>query len=676
MLSLTLRQKLLALAFVGAGSCLGVGLVARAGLTRSLDMLHQTTTANVVQRHALVADMMHDAVRGDVVGLLVAAGRGDTADVATLRRDLADHAPTLLAELDTVATTAGDAAVREAARAARPGAERYVAQADSLARAVDDSLAAAQARFGAFQQTFGELEETLGALGTQVEQRMSASVQADAIAAEATRRNVAIVAGVMVVLVTVIALLLAAAIRRPIVAMAAVARRVAAGDTSGEVTHQGRDEIGALADAFRGLTGYMRDSADAASRIAAGDLSMRLTPRSADDRLAASLNGATDALTGVLGETRQLIDGARAGDLSVRGEPGRFAGVYRELVTGLNDTVEAVAAPTRETAAVLRRVADRDLTARLQGTYAGDFAGLRDALHQALEQMGDALRVVRTTAAQVAASGGEISSGSQALATGASEQAASLEEVSARLIELRGAADLNAEQAAAAGSVALETRASATASVAAMRELSEAMELIGTSARETSSVLRTIDEIAFQTNLLALNAAVEAARAGDAGRGFAVVASEVRSLALRSAEAARRTGELVEQNQARVRLGVSATDGVVGHLATIDARAERLATVLTTVTEASARQQRDVADIGAAVEQLNGATQQTAATSEESAAAAEELDAQSRALLASVETFTLVSAASSAASRAASPIRPTREASHVARPASRHLALR
>jgi methyl-accepting chemotaxis protein len=669
MLSLTLRQKLLALALVGAGSCLGLGLVARAGLTRGLDALHRTTAANAVQRHALVADMMHDAVRGDVVGLLVAAARGDTADVATLRRDLADHAPTLLAELDTVAATAADSVIRAAARAARPDALRYTGEADSLARAVDVSLADAQARFAGFQATFGALEETLGALGAQVEQRMTASVAADAIDAGSTRREVGLVAAAVVVLVTAIALLLAAAIRRPIVAMAAVARRVATGDTSGEVTHHGRDEIGALADAFRGLTAYMRDAADASTRIAAGDLSVRLAPRAAEDRLAHSLNGATDALDGVLAEMRRLIDGARAGELSVRGDPSRFAGAYHELVDGLNATLAAVAEPTRETAEVLRRVADRDLTARLQGDYAGDFAGLRDALHQALAQLGDALTAVRTTAAQVNASGSEISAGSQALASGASEQAASLEEASARLIELRGAAELNAEQAATAGDVAAETRASATAGVAAMQGLTEAMALIDASARETAGVLRTIDEIAFQTNLLALNAAVEAARAGDAGRGFAVVAQEVRSLALRRAEAAKRTSELVEQNQQRVRLGATASADVVAHLSAIDRRAARLAEVLSAVTEASARQQRDVSDIGAAVEQLNGTTQQTAATSEESAAAAEELDAQSRVLLEAVETFTLDA-------RDAAPPAGHRASALPARPASRLLALR
>jgi len=153
--------------------------------------------------------------------------------------------------------------------------------------------------------------------------------------------------------------------------------------------------------------------------------------------------------------------------------------------------------------------------------------------------------------------------------------------------------------------------------------------------------VKTIDEIAFQTNLLALNAAVEAARAGDAGRGFAVVAEEVRALALRSADAAKRTGDLLALNEERVHRGARASEEVVGLLTAIDGRAERLAVVLAAVTEASARQQGDVTDIGAAVEQLNGATQQTAATAEQSAAAAEELDAQARLLRDAVDAFTL-----------------------------------
>ncbi|GLC23569.1 methyl-accepting chemotaxis protein [Roseisolibacter agri] len=651
MLALTLRQKLLALALVGAGSTMAVGLVGHSGLTDTLALLHTTTAANVVQRHTLTADMMHDAVRGDVVGMLVAHANGDSAGVATLREDLAEDGPKLLAELDTVARTAGFEDVRAATRAAQPDAMRYVAQADSMASALGADTAATRVRFAAFQASFATLERSLGALGTLAEQRLQARVTADARTAEATRHWVLVIAGVVVALVMGIALALAASIRRPIAQMAAVARRVALGDVTADVTHHGRDEIGALADAFRALMGYLREASDAAAHVARGDLSVRMTARSEADRLAASLNGAVDALHGLLGETRTLIDGARAGDLSVRGESARFDGVYRELVAGINDTVGAVAAPTRETIAVLQRVAECDLTARLDGDYTGDFATLRTALHGALDQLGTALDGVRTTAGQVAVASAQIAGGSQALASGASEQAASLEEVTARLLELRRSADVNAEQATAASAVAADTRTSAAASVSAMTGLTDAMALIGASARETATVLRTIDEIAFQTNLLALNAAVEAARAGDAGRGFAVVAEEVRALALRSAEAARRTGDLVAQNEARVHLGTQASDEVVGHLRSIDGCAARLAIVLDAVTEASTRQQGDVMDIGAAVEQLNGATQQTAATAEQSAAAAEELDAQARVLRDAVDAFVLDAAAPSDAPR-------------------------
>ena len=640
-LQLSLRQKLLGLALLGGIATLGTGLAGYAGLHAAVGAAESASAIERVERHEMLADMMHDAVRADILGAVVAGARGDSGGVRVLADGFADHGGKLRAEIDTVARSAHDVAIRRAAAAAQPVVVAYVDSAAAVLRLVTSDTAAANARFTAFQADFRRAEEVLGALGEQIQEASSRETATGARVAASTQRWMVVGAVGAAILVFALALAIAGSVRRPLVALAGIARRMAEGDVEQEVSHTGRDEIGALADAFRALVGYVREASHAADAVRRGDLSVRMTPRSERDTLARSLNGAVDALDGVVSETGRLIDAARAGQLAIRGDAGRFQGGYHALVAGLNATLDAVTAPTTSAAAALRRAAAQDLTARMAGDFTGDYADLRDALHTALDALDDALDEVRTTASQVAAASTQIASGSQSLAASASEQAASLEEISASLQELASAAARNSEDTSRVGSRATDAQLVAREGVGAMHRLTDAMGSIRTSADQTAKVLRTIDEIAFQTNLLALNAAVEAARAGDAGRGFAVVAEEVRALAQRSAAAARETSGLVDENRRRVGGGLEVSEQVVGQLSQIDERVREVSAVLETVAEASVTQRDGVSQINIGVEQMNGTTQQTAAFAEEAAAAAAELDRQARQLTAAVQRFRL-----------------------------------
>ncbi len=290
---------------------------------------------------------------------------------------------------------------------------------------------------------------------------------------------------------------------------------------------------------------------------------------------------------------------------------------------------------------VLNRIAQRDLSARMEGDYSGEFAAVRDALNTAVGQLADALGQVSLAAEQVAAAATQISSGSQSLARGASEQAASLSEVSNRLKAVSSLAGENTSGAKQAFALSEAARESVAGGVESMHRLSEAVERIKVSADSTARIVKTIDEIAFQTNLLALNAAVEAARAGEAGRGFAVVAEEVRNLATRSAEAARDTADLIEQSVRSAGEGVQINAEVLAKLAEIRGQVDQVGTVTRAIAQSSEQQSLDVGHVTAAVEQLNQITQQTAAHSEQSAGAAQELEAQAQELEAVVRTFRL-----------------------------------
>ncbi len=350
---------------------------------------------------------------------------------------------------------------------------------------------------------------------------------------------------------------------------------------------------------------------------------------------------AREVVGALVSETSRLTEAGRAGQLSVRGDAARFEGAYRDLVDGVNQTLDAVTAPVEEATRALERLAARDLTVRVTGEYRGDHARLKDAMNEAIANLEDVLREVWEATEEVASASDQISRGSQQLASGASDQASTLEEVASSLQELSSMARQNVGNAKEAKSLADGARGSATRGVERMRTLTTAMEKIKASSDATAKIVRTIDEIAFQTNRLALTAAVEAARAGDAGRGFAVVAEEVRSLAQRSAEAAKNTASLIEESVRNAESGVDLNADVLMQLGEINGHVNRVGEVVAEIAAASEQQSDGVAQINGAVEQMNSVTQAVASNSEESAAAAEELSGQSDRVRELVSSFTL-----------------------------------
>ena len=231
-------------------------------------------------------------------------------------------------------------------------------------------------------------------------------------------------------------------------------------------------------------------------------------------------------------------------------------------------------------------------------------------------------------AEQVAAAATQVSSSSQQLAEGTSQQAASLEETSSSLEEMSSMTKQNADNSSQAKAMMGEVRKIVGKVDGQMGNMVKAIEEITRSSQETGKIIKTIDEIAFQTNLLALNAAVEAARAGEAGAGVAVVADEVRNLALRAAEAAKNTGNLIEGTIKAVEHGnelTHETQEAFRENAAISVKVEQL---VDEIAAASQEQSQGIGQVNIAVTEMDKVTQQTAANAEESAAAAEELNAQ------------------------------------------------
>jgi methyl-accepting chemotaxis protein len=429
-----------------------------------------------------------------------------------------------------------------------------------------------------------------------------------------------------------IAAYLARLISAPLGELSEVAGKVSHGEVDVQIRHRSEDEMGALADGFRGSIEYLKASAAAAEALRRGDLSHAVTARSEKDVLSKSLMAASATLRTMADANATLIEAAKQGQLATRADASKVEGVYREIVGGTNALLDAVLSPIREVQATLEKVAARDMTARMNGAYAGEFDKMKDSLNQAVANLHDGLSQVSIASEQVAGAVVQISQSSQAVASGASEQASALEETSASLEEMAGMTRQNAQSAAKANELAAAAKASSTSGSTSMGQMREAMEKIRASAEGTAAIIKDINEIAFQTNLLALNAAVEAARAGEAGRGFAVVAEEVRNLALRSKEAARKTEVLIVESVQLAQGGEAISKEVGQNLDEIVQAVTRVSSIVADIATASDEQARGIEQVNKAVAQMDEVTQQNAANSEESASASEELSAQAREL--------------------------------------------
>ncbi|MGL4208629.1 MAG: methyl-accepting chemotaxis protein, partial [Candidatus Adiutrix sp.] len=235
---------------------------------------------------------------------------------------------------------------------------------------------------------------------------------------------------------------------------------------------------------------------------------------------------------------------------------------------------------------------------------------------------------------------GQLSSSSDRLAQGATENAASLEETSAALEELASMTGRNADNAVEANALMRQAIEAVVRAEGSMDNVISAMGEISTSGHEISKIIKTIDEIAFQTNLLALNAAVEAARAGEAGAGFAVVADEVRNLAIRSADAAKNTADLIVATISNINKGSDMVNSTAETFKTVKSDSSKVAELVSEVAEASKEQSTGIQQITSATMQMDKVTQVNAASAEESASAATALSSQAGALLEAVTALT------------------------------------
>ncbi len=585
MKSITLLHKLVLLCGIAIFAAAALGFCGERSLGLVSDAASRISEMCVAQRAQMDADMMHDGIRADVLLLNLSVAK----ESAEMRKEAIDglheHVQRFRDDMKTVAADP-DPVIQRAVQDVLPGVERYLHAAQSMA---DVRAGEALPPLDDFLKEFETLEVGMGKFGDQIA-GLNKNVDQAAQAQEASGvRNIYWLVGCTSLILAVLSVLVVRSIRRPLHAIATVARSMSRGDLSQKLERDADDEVGDVA---------------------------------------AALTEMKTSIERLVKTEQTVIDAARQGRLSERGSADGLQGVFSELVSGMNEVLAAANAPIQEAKEVLSRAENRDLTARMRGQYAGDFDLIKVATNNALETLERAMSEVQTVADQVAAAAGQITGASSQMARGASSQAASIEEVLSTLEEITSMSKQNASNAQESRSHAQGATTMADQGSASMGRLSSAVESIKGAADETAKIIKTIDEIAFQTNLLALNAAVEAARAGDAGRGFAVVAEEVRSLAMRSAEAAKNTTQVIERSLKKAEEGVLINKEASVAFEAIGKQVKKVVEVIAEIAESSQQQHDSVARINKGVDTVSRETQQSAAATEETASAAEQLAAQ------------------------------------------------
>ena len=429
----------------------------------------------------------------------------------------------------------------------------------------------------------GQIREAATAFEGAERRSLEARSLAQAHAQQATLVWMIVGGGGAVGLSLMLAWLLSRSIARPVVALTATMRRLAAGDNAVTVPSANRrDEVGQMAEAVQ------------AFKLAAME-KLRLESETAEQRRQAEAERARNEADKAEAAKRQTL-------------------AMESLAIGLE------------------RLSDGDLLFRIVTPFSAEYEKLRTDFNVAMDKLREAMSIVGVTAAAIHSGAGEISSAADDLSRRTEQQAASLEETAAALDQITATVKRTAEGAIHARSAVSTAKTDAERSGGVVRDAVSAMSGIEQSSRQIGQIIGVIDEIAFQTNLLALNAGVEAARAGDAGRGFAVVASEVRALAQRSAQAAKEIKVLVSASAQQVSSGVNLVGETGAALQRILAQVGEINGVVAEIAASVQEQATGLQQVNIAINQMDQATQQNAAMVEQSTAASHALSQETEEL--------------------------------------------
>ena len=334
-----------------------------------------------------------------------------------------------------------------------------------------------------------------------------------------------------------------------------------------------------------------------------------------------------------------MVEAAVAGDFSQEIDLTGKQGTLRNLADGINKLMRVNESGLHRVTEVLGALAAGDLTKKMDGDFQGIFARLRDDANRTVDELTSMIGRIKYAAGEINVGAGEIASGNADLSNRTEQQAASLEETASSMEQLTGTVKQNADNARHASKLAVEASDVAKKGGDVVSDVVKTMGAIHSSSTKIVDIISVIDGIAFQTNILALNAAVEAARAGEQGRGFAVVAAEVRSLAQRSAAAAKEIKTLIGDSVEKVSNGAMLVEQAGRTMTEIVNSVRQVSQIVAEISSASVEQSSGIEQVNRAIAQMDEVTQQNAALVEQASAAARSMEEQAGNLVGTVDRF-------------------------------------
>ena len=383
-------------------------------------------------------------------------------------------------------------------------------------------------------------------------------------------------------------------------------------------------------------------------------------------------------------EVSRIVEAAGRGDFSQRISLDGKSGYFGTLAASINQLLETSSVGLGEVVRVLGALAKGDLTETISNEYHGTFGQLKADSNSTVQQLASIVSTIKHATDTINVAASEIAAGNQDLSSRTEEQAASLEETASSMEQLTSTVKQNAESARQANLLAIGASEVAVKGGSVVSHVVSTMDAINDSSKKIVEIISVIDGIAFQTNILALNAAVEAARAGEQGRGFAVVAAEVRSLAQRSAAAAKEIKTLIGDSVEKVGAGTRLVEQAGKTMNEIVTSVKRVTDIMAEITAASEEQSSGIEQVNQAITQMDEVTQQNAALVEQASAAARSMEQQATDLASTVAVFVLSHDARAAAAGDASgsssrvlplPVRPGAKTVGTSRRAGRRAAL-